>query len=234
MCKIIQTVGEVVMKKLVYFTVLLLLFSSAVLSAEIRDTVLVSREVRPDVYCFSLSVFSRGRSESSVLKALSEVDSYVRALRFRYRGGNFTVLPNREWISTERRYRTVGFIGRINYRFLLKDPSQQERIIKALEEAKGRVPFNYSISSVRWCVSDALRKRVQRQLKLKALGEAELEAAIFGKKLRSKCSIEKISFSGGGFPIVMGTVRAESLKLPKPPQSSQKLELKASILINCR
>ncbi len=222
------------MKKLVYFAVLPLLFSSTVLSAEIRDTVSVSREVKPDVYCLTLSISSRGKSESSVLKALSEVDGYVRALKLRYRGGNFTVFPNREWISTERRYRIVGFIGRINYRFLLKNPSQQEEIIKTLEEVKGRVPFSYSISSVRWCVSDALRKRVQRQLKLKALEEAEVEAAIFGKKLRSRCRVEKVSFSGGGFPIVMRTVRAESLKLPKPPQSGQKLELKASILINCR
>ena len=219
----------------VLFLFLALILPSVALSTEIKDTVVVYREVKPDIYCISVSVSARGESESSVLQALSKADSYVRNLKFRYTGGKFTVFPNREWIPSEKRYRIVGFVGRINYRFLLKSPSQQEEVIRALEEAKRGAPLNYSVSSVGWCVSDKLRKRVLNELKIEALKEAESEARVFGRELRSKCLLRSINFSTVSRPpIIMESVRAQSVKLPQPPQNGQKIEVRASVQINCR
>ena len=162
-------------------SILILLTPSVALSTEIRDTLVVSREVKPDIYCVSLNVSFRGNSESAVLQALSETDTHIRALNLNYTGGKFTVFPSREWIPEERKYRIVGFVGRIDYRFTLKKPSQQEEVIKALEEVKRRIPINYTISSVGWCISKPLMRRVQQELKIKALKEAKLEALLFAR-----------------------------------------------------
>ena len=212
-----------------------LIFPAVALSTEIKDTVVVYREVKPDVYCISVSVSARGESESSVLQALSRADSYVRNLKLRYTGGRFTVFPNREWIPSEKRYRITGFVGKINYRFLLKSPSQQEEVIRALEEAKRGAPLNYTISSVGWCVSDRLKKQVLKELKIEALKEAEGEARVFGRELHSKCLLKSVNFSTVSRPpIIMEAVRARSQELPQPPQSGQRVEVRASIQINCR
>lgn len=221
------------MKKFLLVAVLLLIPLGA-LSTEIRDTVVVSEEVRPDIYSLSLSVSSRGDSESSVLQALSETDARVRALNLPYSGGRFTVFPNREWIPQERRYRIVGFVGKINYRFNLKSPSRQEDVIRALEEVKSRFPINYTISSVGWSVSDSLMRKVQQELKIKALKEARLEALLFGRELHSKCTVEKVDFSTRRPPVILESARVKSMKLPEPPQNEQNLEVRASILINCK
>ncbi len=214
--------------------ILALLVPSVGISTEIRDTIVVSKEIKPDIYCVSLSVSSRGDSESTVLQALSETDAHIRALNLTYTGGKFTVFPSREWIPEERKYRIVGFVGRINYRFTLKKPSQQEEIIKALEEVKRRVPVNYTISSVGWCISKPLMRKVQQELKIEALKEAKLEALLFGRELRSKCNLEKVDLSIRRFPTPYEAIKAESLKSPKPPQSNQNMEMKASVLINCK
>jgi len=222
------------MGKSLLLAFLTFLFPAVAFSTEIRDTISVSQEVKPDVYCVSVTISVRGSSEAEVLGALTKADDYVRALKLPYEGGNFTVLPNREWNPVEKRYRIVGFVGRIDYRFLLKSPSQQDEVIRALEEAKRGAPVNYTVSSVGWCISEKLRKKFEKQLKLKALKEAELEASLFGRELRSKCFLKKVSFSVGRAPVPLSPLRVESVRAPKPPQSPQKVEVKASVLINCK
>lgn len=222
------------MGKFLFLASLVFFFPAVASSTEIRDILSVSQEVKPDVYCVSLTVSTRGESEADVLRSLTKADDYVRALKLPYKGGNFTVLPNREWNPVEKRYRIVGFAGRINYQFLLKSPSQQEEVIRALEEAKRGAPLNYTISSVGWCISESLRKKVEKRLKLKALKEAELEASLFGRELHSRCSLKKVNFSVGRLPVPFVSMKAESVRAPQPPRSAQKVEVKASVLINCK
>ena len=212
----------------------LLLIPSYAVATEIKDTVVASQEVKPDVYCVSVTVSVRGNSEAFVLQSLKRADDYVKRLHLRYTGGNFTLYPETEWNPVEKRYFVTGFAGKIRYTFQLKDPAEQEEIVRALETAKVGAPLTYTISSVGWCISEPLKRRTLLRLKLKALKEAEREASVFGREFHSTCRIEKISFLSSEPPLILETLRKGKLALPEPPQTSKRLTVKASTVIKCK
>jgi len=216
----------------------LLLFTPLVARATtIEDTITVWEWALPDLYALSVEVKAEGRREAEVLNALKTADDFLKQTGLRYRGGNYNLNEVREWEPKAKRYRLVGFRGSAVYTFLLKNPAEQEEVLRALERAKGFNRLTYKIRGARWELSWERRMETLKKLKLKALKEALKEANLYGRELRQACTLNSISYSHSFRPlppiVPMGAEPLKKVGAPSPIPSPNRVEVKARLKIEC-
>ncbi len=203
------------------------------MGATVSDRIAVWQWVKPDTYTLSLQITARGESEEEVLKALKAADDFLRETGLKYRGGNFSILPLREWNQREKRYIETGFTGSATYTFLLRTPLQQEEVFRALEKAKRIAPFKYSVKRVRWEVSPERRKEALQSLKERALKEVLAEGERLGRILKGKCLLKELNFNPSPLPFPFKVLKAEGVAAPSPRRSLERIKLEASFKLEC-
>jgi uncharacterized UPF0160 family protein len=200
--------------------------------AEISEQLSVYREVKPDIYLFPVEVKSEGKREEEVIENLSTVNSLLKSLNIPYKGGSLYLSPKLKWNSTKRAYERLGFVGKVKYIFLLKEPVEQDYILKTLEEAKKRAKFVYFLEEPRWELSKEKRREVEKELRRQLLQELVKEAKAFSKILGKKCYIESVSFeSPSRFPIYKA---ASSPKSPAPILENKEIKVSARAKLECQ
>jgi len=203
----------------------------------IEDTITVWEWVTPDVYILSVEVKAEGRKEADVLNSLKVADDFLRETGLSYKGGNYRVYERREWEPKERRYKLLGFTGTAVYTFILKDPREQEEVLRALERGKALGRFIYKIRGARWELSWERRMETLKNLKLKALKEALREASLYGRELRQRCTLNSISYSHSFRPlppiVPMGAEPMKKVGAPTPKLFPNRIEVKARLKIEC-
>jgi len=210
---------------------IVLLFPISAFSVEITDTISVHREVTPNIYRMTVEVTCRSKSEKGVIDCLSTADKEIKKLKLFYRGGNFVVYPEREWVPSKKSYVSKGFKGTVYYTFFMKTPKKQDKILKTLNEVQKRAPVHYSVSEVNWIVSPSKKKKIEEALKLVLLRKSLKEAEEFGKALGKKCSVEKVRFEESEFFYP----KVESLRVgaPVPKKGRKTINIKAQVKFNC-
>jgi len=225
------------LKRLAPFVLSLLLPATAV-ATTIEDAITVWRWVVPDLYALSVEVKAEGKREAEVLNALKRADDLLRETGLEYRGGNYNLQEVREWEATTKKYRLAGFRGSAVYTFLLKSPKEQEKVLRALERAKGFNRFIYKVRGARWELSWERRAEALKELKLKALKEALKEANLYGRELRQRCTLNYISYSHNFRPLppilpVEVKPLGKKVGAPSPVPFPNRVEVKARLKIEC-
>ncbi len=214
--------------------ILLFLFPAAGYGMEISDTLKASTFVNPDAFIFPLRVEVRAKSEGEVIDTLGMVDSAIRSLGLKYRGGVYTVEELREWDSSLKKYVKKGFRGSIHYRFILKEPREQSKILDVIEKLKGERGFIYSVESPHWEVSQGRKQMALEGLKRSLIEAAKREAQVFSDTLGKVCKLESVNFSPSYYyvphvPLTKGIAGAP----PMPAKSDQEVTLEASVKFKC-
>ncbi len=216
----------------VFFLTLVLTFNAWGL--EISDNLKVFTTVKPDTFVLPLKVEVRAKYESEVVNTLGAIDSLVRSLNFKYEGGIYTVEELREWDSNLKKYIKKGFKGTISYRFFLKKPEEQSKILNTIENYKSKKSFIYSIESPHWEISPNKREYVLEELKRNLIETAKREAQIFSDTLDKNCKLESITFRPYYYYNRFFPNKRNVGIPPIPTRSDREIFLEANVKFRCK
>ncbi len=225
------------MGKLLLF--IFLLFPAVLFAEEgvtIKTTISISRYVIPDTYLLPVSVSVKLKEEPKVLNILGDVDKKLRSLGFNYKGGSYSVYKVTRWDPVKKRSVFDGFKGNVDYRFYLKDPSLQDKVLSLLAKLQKRYPLEVTVNNPQWIISNDKVSVIKDGLSADLLKRAIGLSSKFGNVIGKKCSLKEVDFvSRPYYPIRYKSLgKGASVSAPIPKRSEQEISVEANVTFICQ
>lgn len=198
------------------------------------------KELMPDILSLNLSCSAKADREAEVLNMLGHVDRTLRALKFDYSGGSFSVYKNCWWEKDSRK--CVGYKGDVNYLFRLKDAKEQNKIIETVDEIKEKYgeKLSYSVSSPQWSISEKKFRESEEELKLRIIDSVKEFLKTVSGRLGRSCSISEINydirrpFFEQPYMLKAATMRdAQAIEAPEPKKEERTVSVRAQVRFFC-
>jgi len=104
---------------------------------KITITLAKARQLTPDVLMMNIEINVSTSKETEAVNMLGELDKSIKKLGIEYSGGKYSVYKNCWW--EKDRQKCSGSKGVIRYTFQLKDPNEQNNILKFLINIRGNM-----------------------------------------------------------------------------------------------
>ncbi len=192
------------------------------------------KEILPDTFALGLEIIAIMDTEVKAINIIGSVDKTLRDLGFDYKGGKYWVYQNCWWEKNKRK--CSGYKAIVEYLFLLKNPSFQNKILKILEKFKQkyRGSFKFKIYRTDWIVSEKKMDRLKDELRLKIIKKAKDFLIKVSSALGKSCDIKSIDYNVGlHYPSYLPT-KSKGLEAPEPKKEEKTVNIKAKVILICK
>ena len=178
------------------------------------------------------------QKEVEAINIMGEVDKGLKGLNLEYKGGRYSVYENCWWEKGKRR--CSGYKGWVEYIFLLKEVSQQNKIFEKLNEFKEKYgeKLKFSIYRTDWIVSEKEAKKAEEELRLLIIERAKGFSETISKALGKNCDIELIDYqaqkSHSFYVYPARAMEKATVEAPEPKREEKSIIVRAVVKLNCK
>ncbi|HEA84052.1 MAG TPA: DUF541 domain-containing protein [Thermodesulfobacterium geofontis] len=196
------------------------------------------KEIVPDTLSINLRISVLTQKEVEAINIMGEIDKTLKGLNLEYKGGRYSVYENCWWEKGERK--CSGYKGRVEYVFLLKEVSQQNKIFEILNGFKEKYgeKLKFSIYRTDWIVSEKEAKKAEDKLRLLIIERAKEFSETVSKALDKNCDIELIDYQARTpHPLYIYPPRAmekATVEAPEPKREEKTITVRAEVKLKCK
>ncbi len=219
------------MKKLIT----LALISCALNAYEINFSKSFEQNVKADTLTTNISVSVEKEDEKKVNFALDKFNRFFKESKIvELKNGSYSISPNYKYLKNETKF--IGYEGRINYKVKSSDAKNMNTFISnLLEEKDGLNGIKIRISYVTWEVSKKTRKQTIENLRLKSILWANDYTKDLGKKLKTNCSLKKVTIDAPQryYERATNMYASKSASNVVPAKTQQDINIHPNFTIEC-
>ncbi len=196
------------------------------------------KELLPDTFALGLNITTLMDTEVQAINVIGKVDKILRKLNLNYKGGKYWVYQNCWWKKNKKK--CSGYKATVEYVFLLKEPSFQNKIFKILErfKEKYRKNFNFKVYKTEWIVSERKITHVKDKLRLIIIEKAKNFSAKVSSALGKNCDIKSIDYNLRILPphyfFATKAVENTAIEAPEPKREEKTVSIKARVKLSCK